>query len=118
MAFADALQDTVTIYTTTFAAASGDTIGEQVKTQTPLYSGVKCKLIAVRSGVPPVLQREGSQQNYKQKWLIQMEAQYNGASIGHTAAIGAKNFVITDKQEIRGDSSAIHHMVYYLEEAE
>lgn len=117
MAYADALQDTVTIYTTTTGFKGGDTVGEQVKTDTPLYSGVPCRLMSVSSfqGIRSQIQK---QEGYKNKWLIQMEPQYNGADRGATAEVNGNNYIISKKHEIRGVSSAIHHVVYFLEEKE
>jgi hypothetical protein len=117
MAYEDALQDTVTIYTTTTGFKGGDTVGEDVKTETPLYSNVPCRLMNVGT-TPSVLNQPQKQEGFKYKWLIQMGPTFNGAERGATAVVNGDNYIITKKQEIRGDSSAIHHVVYYLEEKE
>ncbi len=117
MAFEDALQDTVTIKTVTIAFSGGDTVGEQVKTETPLYTGVACRLMSVGS-VPPVLDQVQKQEGYINKWLIQIAPEYNGGVRGDLAIVDGVNYTITKKQEIRGDSSDIHHVVYYLDEVQ
>lgn len=115
MAYADALQDTVTISAVSIGNRVGDTIGEEVKTFTPLYTSVPCRLM--NSGRNQRIERnDGSFESFKNIWLIQMEAQYDGASRGDQAVINGQEYIIAKKHEIRGDSSAIHHLVYYLEE--
>jgi len=115
MAFKDALQDTVTISAITVADRAGSNIGEQVKTAVVIYNGVKCRLMN-NQNQSSFVRNAGSYQSEKENWLILMEPQYNGANRGDRAVVGGKTYLITKKHEIRGDSSAIHHVVYYLEE--
>lgn len=118
MAFADALQDTVTINTVSIAFKSGDTVGQEVKTRTPLYSGVKGRLNSLSNAALSISRiNQGKQEKMADAWILEMQPQYNGASAGFEVVANGKTFIITKKHEIRGRSSAIHHVVYYLEEA-
>jgi len=115
MAFADALQDVVTISTVAVGFRAGSNIGEEVKTLTPLYTSVPCRLMSSER-TEDSRKGQGSYESQKENWLILMEPAYNGANRGDRAVILSKTYLITKKHEIRGASSAINHVVYYLEE--
>lgn len=117
MAFKDALQDTVTIYTVSTAYKSGDSIGQQVKTETALYSNVKGRLNSLSNAALAMsLNEVGKQEKYTNAWVLEMEPQYNGGARGGKVVCNGENFIISKKHEIRGRTSAIHHVVYYLQE--
>ena len=115
MPYNDALQDTVTITTISTGFAGGDVVGEEIKTEAVLYNAVKCRLMQA-GRVQKLSQQEGKQEAFSNSWLIQMEAQYNGANRGDKASVNNQSYIITKKHEIRGDSAVIHHVVYYLQE--
>lgn len=118
MAFIDALQDTVTIYTVSTGYKSGDTVGEQVKTETPLYQNVKGRLNSLSNSALSIRRNfEGQHEKFDYSWILEMAPEYNGANRGDKVVCNGQNYIISKKHEIRGTSSAIHHVVYYLEEA-
>lgn len=118
MAFIDALQDTVTINTVSIALKSGDSVGQEVKTKTALYSNVKGRLNSLSKAAFNLnLSSISEQEKLGNSWILEMAAQYNGAARGYEVLANGETYIITKKQEIRGRSSTIHHVVYYLEEA-
>ncbi len=117
MAFLDALQDTVTISSVTTGFKSGDTIGQEVKTLTTLYSNVPCRMNVVStSGGFKLQEQQGKQENFKYLRVLQMKPEHNGANRGDKATVNGIEYTIMQKIEVRGRTSAIHHVIYYLEE--
>lgn len=114
MAFLDALQDTVTIETPSLAT---DGIGQESKSFSALYTSIPCRLQAV-SGFQNMQQEEGEFEGVQERWLILVEPQFNGAGKGDRATIDGTIYIITKKHEIRGTTSAIHHVIYFLQEKE
>lgn len=114
MSFADALQDTATFYSIT--TSSGD-IGDVSKAESVLYLDVPCRLHAAQSfSSNKGGAGEGSTEKFVNMWNLLVESDYNGASRGDKVVINGENYLITRKHEIMGDSSAIHHVTYYLTE--
>lgn len=112
MSHKDGLIDSVNIYTIT---QSKDDIGQQKKVQTILYEDAPCRLIE-DSKARNIQQTKGQFENIKDSWLIQMQAEHNGASRRDRAVVNGRTFEITKKNEIRGASQKIEYVVYYLEE--
>lgn len=118
MAFEDALQDTVSIFTVAIGFKTGDSVGQEVKTPSALYSNVKGRLNSFSNAALSLsLSSQGKQESMKSAWVLEVAPRYNGASRGDKVTVNGEAFIITKKHEIRGRSSAIHHVVYYLEEA-
>lgn len=114
MAFTDALQDTATFYTTSVSRSS---IGEEVKSQAALYSGIRCRIHKTQSspknmGGP----QEGAFQKYKNQWVLLVETAYNGADRGDKVVVNSENYLIVRKQSMKGVTSTPNHIAYYLEE--
>jgi hypothetical protein len=119
MAFADGLQDLITIYTISIAFKAGDTVGQQVKTEVLLYSSVPGRLNSTSNvGINTSRNTPGKQEQSKYSWILEMKPEHNGANRGDKVVANSQNYIIARKHEIRGKTSAIHHVVYYLEEAE
>jgi len=114
MAFNDALQDTVTIST---ISLSTDAFGQESKVEVVLYSAVPCRLNQNSNG-NNIDDDLGASEQFTEKWIMQMEAQYNGAVRGDKAVINSTIYEITKKHEIRGTSATVNHVVYFLKEQE
>ncbi|MES2395030.1 MAG: hypothetical protein V4549_03465, partial [Bacteroidota bacterium] len=73
MAFIDALQDSVTIYTVTIGFKSGDTVGQEVKTESELYTSVPGRLNSGNSSSISGTNRteEGKQEKFKHDWVLE-----------------------------------------------
>jgi len=112
MAFADALQDTCTIYNTTVTTSATKA---QVKSQSVRYSAIRCRLHST-SNQNRNEKSQGSFENFKNIWILQVEAIYNGAVRGDRVVVNSQNYIITKKHEIKGVSSSANHVVYTLEE--
>lgn len=114
MAFADALQETATFYS---EAKTRSAIGGAIKTPTAQYSSIPCRLH--KANTFPRNQggaQKGSSESFEDTWIMIVEAAYNGGARGWTVTSGGQNYIITGKKEIRGTSSVINHVVYYLQE--
>jgi hypothetical protein len=107
----DALTDRVTIST---IGKSKDSIGQEKKVPTVLYADAPCRLM--EDSKSRLRKDEGADQNLKNLWLIHMQAIHNGASREDRAVINGQTYIITKKHEIRGASSVIQFVIYYLEE--
>ena len=116
MPYKDALQDTVTINSVSTNFKVGDSIGETVKTKVALYSNIKGRLYSMSSGESFNRKEVGKQEKFKYVFGLQLEGQYNGAERGDEAIVNGKTYLIIKKQELRGTSSIIHHVIYHLEE--
>ena len=117
MAFTDALRDSATFYTTTTSRSGG--IGADAKTQTALYSNIRCRVhktnVSPRNIGGP---GKGAWQEYENMWTVLVESQYSGGARGGKVVVNGQNYLITKKHEIRGSSSAVHHICYYLQETD
>lgn len=114
MAFADALQETATFYS---EAKTRSAIGAAVKTATAVYTAIACRLHKANTfprnqGGP----NRGSAESFEDTWIMIVAPAYNGGARGWTVTSGGQNYIVTGKKEIRGASSVIHHVVYYLQE--
>ena len=116
MAYLDGLQDTVTINTVSTGFKAGDTIGQTAKTKTPLYTNIKGRIYSVSNVASVKRDEAGKQEKFKYRWGLQVAAQYNGAQRGDEAVVNGVSYILTEKQELRGRSPAIHHVIYFLEE--
>lgn len=108
----DALVDSVTISS---IAKSKDSIGQEEKVPTALYTDAPCKLMEdgrSRSNK----EGKGAYENFKNQWLIHMQAVHNGAERGYRAVVNGQTYLITKKHEIKGSSPTTQFVVYYLEE--
>ena len=114
MAFIDALQDRVTIYSISISTSAE---GEQTKQESLLYSNIRCGLRSI-SGFREIQPDPGAMETYSERWLIQVEAQYNGADRGDKAVVNGITYQITKKHEIKGVKSTAEYIVYYLQEKE
>ncbi len=115
--YTDAFQDTVSILACTVALKAGDSIGQQVKTFSALYTNIKGKInVMPRQGIQVDLSSNGKQEGFSTEYILQLEPQYNGALRGYKAVVNGQNYIITKKEEIRGREPNPHHVAYYLEE--
>ena len=111
MAYVDALQDRADIFTITYTK---NALLEETKVETPLYTSIPCRLMRntqiVREG------KEGAFESFSNQWLIHVQPSNNNANRKDRCVINGQTYLITSKHEIRGDSAAIHHVIYYLDE--
>ena len=112
MAHKDALTDSVTIVT---IGTTKDNIGQETKSETALYTDVPCRLMEAGSARRSD-EKNGAFENFRNQWLIQMSAQYNGANRGDRATVNGVTYLITKKHEIRGTTPTIEYVNYYLQE--
>jgi hypothetical protein len=117
MAYTDAYQDIVTINSVSTGFKAGDLVGETEKTKTPLYVGIKGRLYSSSNQSEFLRTESGKQEKFKYNYGLQVEAQYNGANRGDEVIVNDEVYVITKKQELRGRSPEIHHVIYLLEES-
>ena len=112
MAFSDALQDSATFKTISYTTS---TAGEQTKGETALYTNVPCRLhkTAAQTRVEADI---GKINSFSELWTMLVAPAYNGAVRGDRVITKSKTFIIVGKNEVRGRSAEIHHVVYTLEE--
>ena len=117
MALKDAFQDVISINSVSTGFKAGDTVGQTVKTFTPLYSNIKGRLNSLSNAALALYRAEfGKQEKFTNAWILQLEPQYNGGNRGDQVIANGEEFIITKKHEIRGRTPDIHHVVYYIEE--
>ena len=111
MAYIDALNDRVTISTTTYTK---NALLEETKIESVLYNDIPCRLMRGKSSIKK--NTEGAQESFVNEWLIQVQPTNNLANRGDKAVVNNQTYLIISKHEIKGNSTAIHHVVYYLQE--
>lgn len=110
--FSDALRDTATFKSITYTTSSA---GVQTKVETSLYTNIICRLhkMATQTRVEADI---GKINSFSELWTMLVEPIYNGAVRGDRVTTNSKTFIIVGKNEVRGRSAEIHHVVYTLEE--
>ena len=112
MSYIDALIDKASFYE---VSVNKNQSGQEVKQESLLYSEIPCRF-AVQGSFPVLESNITEFENVLNKYTLQTIASYSGGKRGDRVVINDQDYIITNKKEIKGRSSTINFILYYLQE--
>lgn len=95
---------------------SRNSFGQETKTETPLYTNIRCSLI--RRENQKFKRVDGQSEQFQNMWRCDVEKIYNGAKRGDRVVINGDNYIITKKEQATDFDGDIVFYYYWLKELE
>lgn len=113
MAFEDALTDVATISS---LSKTVENTGEEVISLEEEYEDEPCRLLKGGYGAPKATQVPGQFEDPRDQWTMLLKPTVIGVQKSWRVSCNGLDFVVTSVHEVRGDTSAVHHVVLFLQE--